>query len=211
MYTVVFKRLLDIVVAFTLLLILSPLMIVIYLLLLVTEWENPIFSQERIGLNEKPFTLIKFKSMRTVTDERGNLLPSNLRITFVGGILRKTSLDELPQLLNVLKGDMSFIGPRPLFEMYLPYYTAQEQKRHTVRPGITGLAQVKGRNLISWDTKLAYDVEYVNNLSFKLDCEIFFKTIVNTLLTRGVLINDPANYLNEERKHVMAENNPSSI
>jgi lipopolysaccharide/colanic/teichoic acid biosynthesis glycosyltransferase len=209
MYTVVFKRLLDVVVAFTLLVILSPLMIVIYLLLLVTEWENPIFSQERIGLNKKRFTLIKFKSMRTVADEHGNLLPTHLRITFVGGILRKTSLDELPQLINVLKGDMSFIGPRPLFEMYLPYYTEQEQKRHTVRPGITGLAQVRGRNLINWDTKLAYDVEYVDNLSFKLDCDIFFKTIVNTLLSRGVLINDPAKYLNEERKHMMVEKNAS--
>lgn len=199
MYASLFKRLIDIVVAFTMLVILAPLLLIIYLILL-TEGENPIFSQERVGLHEKVFTLIKFKSMRTLRDVKGNLLPNHLRITAFGKFLRKTSLDELPQLFNVIKGDMSFIGPRPLFEVYLPYYTEEEKIRHSVRPGITGLAQVSGRHLLNWDSKLAYDVCYVKSLSFKLDCRIFFKTIVSILLTRGVLVHDPSLYLNEERK-----------
>ena len=210
MYVSLFKRLIDIVVAFTMLVILAPLLLIIYLILL-TEGENPIFSQERVGLHEKVFTLVKFKSMRTLKDEKGNLLPNHLRITLVGKFLRKTSLDELPQLFNVIKGDMSFIGPRPLFELYLPYYKEEEKIRHNVRPGITGLAQISGRHMLNWDAKLGYDVYYVKNLSFKLDCKIFFKTIVSILLTRGVLVHDPTLYLNDERRDMILQKGSADL
>jgi undecaprenyl phosphate N,N'-diacetylbacillosamine 1-phosphate transferase len=198
MYYPFFKRLIDILVSAVLLIILLPMLIVIYLILLISIG-NPMFFQKRVGMNKRPFTLIKFRSMNNKLDSTGKLLPNNLRITAIGRVLRKTSLDELPQLINVLKGDMSFIGPRPLFESYLPYYTVEEQIRHTVRPGISGWAQVNGRNLLNWDTKLSLDVYYVKHISFKLDLLIAAKTIINILSAKDVLVDETNQYLNEAR------------
>ena len=146
------------------------------------------FFQERPGKDEKIFKVIKFKTMTDERDEEGNLLPDELRITKVGKFVRSTSIDELPQLINVLKGDMSFIGPRPLLVKYLPFYSEEERLRHTVRPGISGWAQVNGRNTIGWDKKLAYDVEYVKNLSLMMDIQVLFKTIHNVLARTDVVL-----------------------
>jgi undecaprenyl phosphate N,N'-diacetylbacillosamine 1-phosphate transferase len=198
MYYPFFKRLIDILVSAILLIVLSPVLIVIYIILLIGNG-NPMFFQKRTGMNKRLFTLIKFRSMNNKHDSTGKLLPNNLRITATGRVLRKTSLDELPQLINVLKGDMSFIGPRPLFESYLPYYTVEEQVRHTVRPGISGWAQVNGRNLLNWDTKLSLDVYYVRHISFKLDLLIAAKTIINILSAKDVLVDETNQYLNEAR------------
>ena len=137
------------------------------------------FYQERPGKDEKIFKIIKFKTMTDERDKDGNLLPDKDRVTKVGALVRKLSVDELPQLINVLKGDMSFVGPRPLFPEYLPWYTEHEKIRHTVRPGITGWAQVNGRNNLSWDEKLAYDVYYVEHLTFGMDAKVFFTSFLN--------------------------------
>lgn len=147
---------------------------------------KPFFFQDRPGVNELKIRIIKFKSMNDETDEKGNLLADNLRLTTVGKFVRKTSLDELPQLINVLKGDMSLIGPRPLLFKYLPLYSSDQRKRHNVKPGITGWAQVNGRNSISWNKKFEYDVFYVTNLSFWLDLKIFILTIKKILIHEGV-------------------------
>ena len=138
---------------------------------------NPFFFQDRPGKDEKIFRLIKFRSMSNKKDKDGNLLPDEKRITSYGEFIRKTSLDELPELLNILKGDMAIVGPRPLLVKYLPYYTEEERLRHTVRPGLTGLAQINGRNNLDWDPRLALDVEYVKNLSLINDIKIIFKTV----------------------------------
>jgi undecaprenyl phosphate N,N'-diacetylbacillosamine 1-phosphate transferase len=145
-----------------------------------------IFKQKRPGLNEKIFEIYKFRTMTNQKDKNGNLLPDEERLKGVGKIIRSLSLDELPQLFNVLKGDMSFIGPRPLLIEYLPLYNEKQKKRHTVLPGITGLAQVNGRNAISWEKKFEYDVEYVKSLSFLLDLKIIFLTIKKVLLKEGI-------------------------
>ncbi|MHA7943515.1 sugar transferase [Formosa sp. 3Alg 14/1] len=176
MYKRVFKRVIDFTAALIGFILLFPIFLVVTLILLVTNGQ-PFFFQSRPGKNEKVFKIMKFKSMSDKKDANGNLLPDAERVTALGTFIRKTSLDEIPQLLNVIKGDMSLIGPRPLLVRYLPYYTEEEQLRHTVRPGITGLAQVSGRNSISWDDKLAIDVEYVKNLSFMLDVKILLKTV----------------------------------
>lgn len=189
MYKHFFKRLLDFFIALIALIIISP------ILLSVTIWlrfanrgAGAFFSQERPGKDEKIFKVIKFKTMTDERDADGKLLPDEQRITKVGKFVRSTSIDELPQLINVLKGDMSFIGPRPLLVKYLPYYTEEERLRHTVRPGISGWAQVNGRNTIGWDKKLAYDVEYVKNLSFKMDIKVLLKTIHNVLARTDVVL-----------------------
>jgi len=148
-----------------------------------------IFRQERPGLNEKVFTILKFRTMHNTIDSKGNLLPANQRITKFGNLLRRTSMDELPELYNVLKGDMSFVGPRPLLIRYLPFYNDNEKKRHLVRPGITGLAQIKGRNFLDWDKRLALDVFYVENLSFKLDVKILINSILPVLKREGIELN----------------------
>ena len=170
------KRLLDIVLALCILVALSPLYLVVALVVYFRLGSPVLFRQERPGLHEKVFAMYKFRSMTDARDEQGNLLPDIVRLTPLGKFLRKTSLDELPELFNVLRGDMSFIGPRPLLKEYLPYYTEEERLRHSVRPGITGLAQVNGRNLLNWDKRLALDVEYAKNLSFAMDVSVFFKT-----------------------------------
>lgn len=177
MYKFFFKRIIDFVLAFTGLIILFPIALIVYIVLFFINKGNPFFYQKRPGKNEKIFSIIKFKSMTDKKDVNGKLLPDADRVTKFGSFIRKTSLDEIPQLINIIKGDMSLIGPRPLRVYYLPYYTKEEKIRHSIRPGVTGLAQVSGRNLLSWDDKLAKDVEYVKKLSFSTDFYIFFKTI----------------------------------
>lgn len=147
---------------------------------------NPLFKQERPGLNEKIFTLYKFRSMTDERDENGELLPDSVRLTKFGKFLRSTSLDELPELFNILKGDMSIIGPRPLLVQYLPLYDEHQRRRHEVRPGLSGLAQVNGRNAISWEEKFNLDIEYVNNISFILDWKIIFLTIKKVFVREGI-------------------------
>lgn len=186
MYRQFFKRFLDFFVAFMALLVLSPLLIPITLLLALANSGKPFFFQKRPGKNERIFQIVKFKTMTDERDSKGGLLPDEKRLTTVGSFVRKTSIDELPQLINVIKGDMSLIGPRPLLPQYLSLYSERQKKRHSVRPGITGWAQVNGRNAISWTKKFEYDVWYVENLSFSLDVKIIFKTIKKVLISEGI-------------------------
>ncbi len=181
MYAKYIKRLLDFLLSLLGLVILSPLLVILIILVRVKLGSPVFFGQKRPGYQQKIFLLHKFRTMTDERDENGNLLPDKDRLTSFGRFLRKTSLDELPELFNILKGDMSFIGPRPLLPEYLPYYTEREQLRHTVRPGLTGLAQASGRNLVNWDRRLSYDVEYVENLSFAMDCKVIVKTVQTVL------------------------------
>lgn len=190
MYRFFFKRVIDLFLAFFLVLATSPVLITVALLLFILNRGSIFFVQERPGLNEKGFKLIKFKSMMDWRDVNGNLLPDNIRLTSFGKLIRRYSIDELPQLINVLKGDMSLIGPRPLLFKYLPLYTDEQRKRHQVRPGITGWAQVNGRNSISWTRKFALDVYYVENLSLWMDVRIVFLTIKKVFNTEGVNESD---------------------
>lgn len=181
------KRILDFIGALIMLIVLSPLLLVVMLWLhFANKGAGAFFTQERPGKNERVFKLYKFKSMTDERDKEGNLLPDGERLTAVGRFIRKTSLDELPQLWNVLKGDMSFIGPRPLLVQYLPLYSGSQRRRHKVKPGITGWAQVSGRNAISWERKFALDVWYVDHLSFRLDCIIIWRTVVKVLRREGI-------------------------
>lgn len=200
MYKGFFKRIIDLCFSLIGLTILLPVILVVYLILLFVNKGNPFFFQKRPGKNEKIFSIIKFKSMTDKKDENGKLLPDADRTTKFGSFIRKTSLDEIPQLINIIKGDMSLIGPRPLRVRYLPYYTKEEQIRHTVRPGVTGLAQISGRNLLSWDDKLAKDVEYVNNLSFITDAIIFIKTLKKMFVYNNVTYNPNMLDIDELRK-----------
>ena len=177
MYAKYMKRLLDILLSLTILIVLSPLLLVLCILVRSKLGRPIFFKQERPGLHEKIFTMYKFRTMTDKRDAEGNLLPDKDRLTKFGKLLRATSLDELPEFFNILKGDMSFIGPRPLLVSYLPYYTETEALRHTVRPGLTGLAQVSGRNFLDWDRRLAKDVEYVKGLSFQMDLKVLFLTV----------------------------------
>ena len=189
MYKKIVKRLLDFMLALLGLLITFPITISVALILLLVNRGNPFFFQKRPGKDAKVFKIIKFKTMINHKDASGKLLPDSERLTSIGKWVRKYSLDELPQLINVLIGDMAFVGPRPLLIKYLPYYTAEEHKRHQVRPGITGLAQISGRNYLNWDDRLKKDVWYVEQLSFKLDLEIMIKTVKNVLTSKDVAIN----------------------
>lgn len=181
MYKKYIKRLLDILFSAILIIILSPLIIITYILVMIFLGIPAIFKQERPGLNENKFVIYKFKTMNSKRDFNGLLLPDDLRLTTFGKIIRKLSLDELPQFFNVLKGDMSFIGPRPLLNEYLPLYNEEQRKRHDVRPGITGWAQVNGRNSISWDEKFKFDQYYVDNVSLVMDIKIVYLTIMKIL------------------------------
>lgn len=180
------KRFIDILLSFIGIVLSLPITIPVTVLLYFANSGKPFFVQPRPGKNEKIFNLIKFKTMRDDKDEQGNLLPDADRITRIGGFVRRTSLDELLQLINVLKGDMSLIGPRPLLTAYLPLYNAEQRHRHDVKPGITGWAQVNGRNTISWEEKFKLDVWYVNHISFKLDARIFFLTIKKVFKKEGI-------------------------
>ena len=171
------KRFLDLLLSTLAIVILSPVLLVVAILVRIKLGSPVLFHQERPGRNEKIFTLCKFRTMTDKRDEKGNLLPDADRLTKFGKLLRATSLDELPELFNIWKGDMSIIGPRPLLVSYLPWYTEEERLRHTVRPGLTGLAQVSGRNFLDWDSRLSKDVEYVKNLSFAMDIKVLVKTV----------------------------------
>lgn len=186
MYKGVFKRLIDIIVSLCVIIILSPIILIVTVILFIANDGKPFFFQARPGKNEKQIKIFKFRSMNEKKDAQGNLLPDNQRLTKVGKFIRKTSIDELPQLFNVLIGDMSLVGPRPLLFKYIPLYSEEQRRRHNVRPGITGLAQVKGRNSISWAKKFSYDVEYVDNISFALDMKILWWTFLKVVKQEGV-------------------------
>ncbi len=186
MYRNIFKPLADFLSAFVLLVILSPIIVSSGLLLLLANRGKVFFFQQRPGLNARPFTIIKFKTMRDAFDEKGNPLPDELRLTKVGKFVRSASIDELLQLINVLKGDMSLVGPRPLLMQYIDRYTPKQARRHEVKPGITGWAQVNGRNAIGWEEKFLLDVEYVNKQSFWLDCKILWMTFLNVIQRKGI-------------------------
>lgn len=186
MYKHFFKRLIDFFAALFGLVLLSPILIAVTVWLYFVNNGKPFFFQQRPGKDGKIFRIVKFKTMNDKKDAAGNLLPDEDRITPVGAFVRKTSLDEITQLFNVLKGDMSLIGPRPLLVQYLPLYSAHQSRRHEVRPGITGWAQVNGRNAISWTQKFDYDVWYVDNISFALDMKILYLTVLKVLRKEGV-------------------------
>lgn len=186
MYKAVLKRFIDFVSALIGLLVLSPILLLVVLLLSLANKGKPFFFQLRPGKNGKIFKIVKFKTMTDERDGQGELLPDAERLTAIGSLVRKTSLDEIPQLINVLKGEMSLIGPRPLLVQYLPLYNQEQARRHEVRPGITGWAQVNGRNAISWKQKFEYDVWYVDHLSFRLDVKILFMTVKKVFIREGI-------------------------
>ena len=186
MYKLIFKHIFDILVAIICFLLLLPLMIIIGIALSVSNFKFPFFIQSRPGKDGRIFKLIKFKTMNEKTDDEGNLLPDDLRLTKVGRIIRKTSLDEIPQLINVIKGEMSLVGPRPLLVEYIPLYDEFQIRRQEVKPGITGWAQVNGRNAISWQKKFELDVWYVDNISFMLDIRILILTVKKVFKSEGI-------------------------
>ncbi|WP_343008851.1 sugar transferase [Clostridium celatum] len=203
------KRCFDLILSLLGIVILSPIFIIIYILILVTMRESPIFTQVRTGYKEKLFKIYKFKTMVDKYDEEGKQLPDSERLTKVGRVLRLLSLDEIPQLFNVLKGDMSLVGPRPLLERYLPYYKAEERKRFNVKPGITGLSQINGRNSISWEERFSYDIYYVDNYSFLLDMKIILKTFIKVFKFSDIKVatNLTLNDLDVERRVINYEYN----
>ena len=180
------KRFLDIILSLTAIILLSPVLLVLALLVRIKLGSPVLFRQKRPGYHGEIFELMKFRTMTDKKDENGNLLPDEIRLTDFGKKLRSTSLDELPEFLNILKGDMSFVGPRPLLVQYLPLYSKEQARRHDVLPGLTGWAQVNGRNAISWEEKFKYDVEYVDNISFPMDVKIVFMTVSSVLKREGI-------------------------
>lgn len=202
------KRLLDLLLSSLAIVLLSPVLLIVALLVRVKLGSPVLFHQERPGKDEKIFTLCKFRTMTDQRDAQGKLLPDHVRLTKFGKLLRATSLDELPELFNIWKGDMSIIGPRPLLVSYLPWYTQEEKLRHTVRPGLTGLAQVSGRNFLNWDRRLAKDVEYVKHLSFAMDLKVLWMTVA-VVFARNEVAEDTAaaeGNLAEIRKNAAARN-----
>ena len=201
-YSKYIKRLLDILISLTFIVLFSWLYLILVILVRIKLGSPVLFCQERPGYNEKIFKLYKFRTMTDKRDENGHLLPDSERLTKFGSMLRSTGLDELPEMFNILKGDMSLIGPRPLLVEYLPYYTEEERLRHSVRPGLTGLAQVSGRNYLAWNKRLARDVEYVNHISFIMDVRIIIKTIMVVFKKEDVSVdtNVVEGYLWDERQ-----------
>lgn len=191
-YRKLLKRPMDFILSLIAIIVLSPVLIIVGLLVRVKLGSPVLFKQKRPGLNEKIFTMYKFRTMTDEKDENGELLPDSVRLTKFGRMLRSTSIDELPELFNIFKGDMSIVGPRPLLERYLPYYTETEKLRHTVSPGLSGLAQINGRNNLDWDNRLELDVEYVNNLTLVIDIKIIIKTIKKAIKKEGVNVVDQA-------------------
>lgn len=189
MYAKFWKRFFDFVLSFLALVILSPLLLILIAVGAVAMRGNPFFTQLRPGKNEKIFRLIKFRTMDNRKDENGELLPDAVRLNGYGKFLRSTSLDELPELFNILVGDMSIVGPRPLLVKYLPYYSEQERHRHTVRPGLTGLAQVNGRNCLTWEQKFSYDLTYIQSITLKNDLIIILKTIIAVIKRSDVVVD----------------------
>lgn len=191
-----FKRLFDITLALVLLIVSAPFILITSILILISFKESPFFFQQRPGLNEKLFKIVKLKTMNSKKDSDGNLLPDKDRLTKLGIIVRKLSIDELPQLINILKGDMSFVGPRPLLTYYLPHYSEEEKLRHTVRPGITGLAQVSGRNYLTWPERMEKDIEYVKNRSMSLDFKILKLTFLK-VIKQADIVADPNSHMED--------------
>lgn len=206
MYRKYVKRFLDIILAIIAIVITLPIFLLTGILVLIFLGKPAIFRQKRPGKDEKIFTMYKFRTMTNKKDKDGNLLPDDQRLPKFGKFLRKTSLDEIPEFINILKGDMSFVGPRPLLIEYLPYYTKEEHHRHDVRPGLTGLAQVSGRNLLNWNDRFKKDIEYVYNLSFLFDLKIVFKTIYKVIKREGINDQNSATMtsLASERKKINA-------
>lgn len=202
MYRKYIKRMLDFILSLIAIIILSPFILVIAILVRIKLGKPIIFKQERPGKNEEIFTLYKFRTMTDEKDKEGNLLPDEVRLTKFGKFLRSTSLDELPELINILKGDMSIVGPRPLLIKYLPYYTEEERHRHDVRPGLTGLAQTHGRNTSKWDERFRLDLQYIEDIKFTKDVKIIFETIKKVLKKEDILVGKEHIMLNldEERK-----------
>ena len=202
MYAKYIKRPMDFFLSLCAILVLLPFLLIFTLVGAVAMKGNPFFAQERPGKDEKIFKLIKFRTMTCETDEQGNPLPDEKRLTKYGKFLRSTSIDELPELINILKGDMSIVGPRPLLPEYLPYYTEEEKHRHDVRPGLTGLAQINGRNAIIWEQIFAYDLEYINAVTLVTDIKIIFLTVYRVLKRSDVLVgaSDGSGRLDVERK-----------
>lgn len=195
MYKKYFKRLLDIILSLIGIIITFPIFLIIGLLVVIFLGRPAIFRQKRPGKNEKIFTMYKFRTMTNKKDENGNLLPNEQRLTKFGNFLRKTSLDEIPEFFNILKGDMSFVGPRPLHVEYLSYYNKEQKHRHDVRPGLTGLAQVNGRNSISWAERFKYDIEYVNNISFLGDIKIIFLTVKQVVCRKNIYAKGNSSFM----------------
>jgi len=193
MYKLFVKRVLDFVLSLIAIIVLSPVYLIVAILVRTKLGSPIIFTQERPGKGEEIFKMYKFRSMTDERDKNGKILPDDVRLTKFGKLLRSTSLDELPELFNILKGDMSIVGPRPLMARYLPYYKERERKRHTVRPGLTGYAQVKGRNSLTWDERFEYDVEYVEKVSLILDVCIIFDTVKIVLKREGIGLGDLGN------------------
>lgn len=202
MYKHFFKRLIDFILSLIALIILSPILLILAILVRIKLGSPVIFKQERPGLNEKIFTLYKFRTMTDAKDEHGNLLPDEIRLTKFGKLLRSTSLDELPELFNILKGDMAIVGPRPLLVSYLPYYKDEERKRHNVRPGLTGWAQINGRNAVNWEDRFKMDNEYVNDLSLFFDIKIIIKTVSKVIKKSDILVGKeiPAGRFDDYRR-----------
>lgn len=201
MYKRFFKRIIDFVISFVGLMLVGWFLVIIGIILsIANKGAGAFFLQERPGKDEEIFKVIKFKSMTDEVDSKGNLLPDRERLTKVGKFIRATSIDELPQLINVLKGDMSFIGPRPLLVRYLPYYSEREKLRHTVRPGISGWAQINGRNALSWDDKLEMDAYYAEHISLRFDIKIFLLTIWKVIKREGDIPDKSENYFDVERQ-----------
>ncbi len=186
MYRNFFKQVIDVTISLLVFILLLPVFLIVTILLAIANNGKPFFFQARPGKNERIFKVIKFKTMNDRRDKNGELLPDADRLTSVGKFVRKTSLDEIPQLINVIRGDMSLVGPRPLLVDYLPLYNAEQKRRHNVRPGITGWAQVNGRNAISWEKKFQYDVWYVDNISLLLDIRICWMTVQKVIKTEGI-------------------------
>lgn len=215
MYKNCVKRCLDLLLSLCGILVLSPVLLALCALVRVKLGSPVLFRQERPGKNERIFTLCKFRTMTDEKDESGDLLPDAVRLTKFGRFLRATSLDELPELFNILKGDMSIIGPRPLLVSYLPYYSEREKLRHSVRPGLTGLAQVSGRNFLDWDRRLEKDVEYVENLSFGMDVKVLWMTVQTVLGHSEEVAEDTnaveGNFAQIRRKRLEEEGRQSAV
>lgn len=204
-YAKYIKRVMDCFLSFCAIVVLSPIMIVLTVVGAIAMKGNPFFTQLRPGKNEKIFKLIKFRTMTCEKDKDGNLLPDDKRLTKYGKFLRSTSLDELPELINILKGDMAIIGPRPLVPKYLPYYNERERHRHDVRPGLTGLAQINGRNCLNWPQRFSFDLEYVENISFSLDVSIIFRTVLKVLRRSDIAVRATGTVIDFD-KYRIAEN-----
>lgn len=189
MYAKYFKRVIDFTLSFIALIVLSPILLLLIIVTAIAMKGNPFFTQQRPGKNEKIFKLIKFRTMTNERDESGNLLPDDVRLNKFGKLLRSTSLDELPELINILKGDMSIVGPRPLLVKYLPYYTEEERHRHDVRPGLTGYSQIVGRNVLTWEKRFEFDVQYSKNITIMGDIRIIIGTVRSVLKREGIALN----------------------